>query len=394
MKIKISAPFRAICKVKADPAGERRFISALIFYKIPFGEISSGNGEISFFIRSRDEEKIREIAKSIEAEVSFTLTGIPATIQRYRHRIGLPIGAAIAVLMIILSSKFVFDIEITGNKNVTTEKIEAELDSYGFRLGTYIPSSDIDGICKRIAAENEAISWISINMRGTVAHVEVREKKSVEITDTSSPSNIVAMYDGQIVSIEAHGGKSEVKAGQTVKKGEILISGIIDSPALGYRTVRARGRVLARVTRVFSASEELTRTIKTYTGLKTTRKSVKFFSKIINLFKNSNISYEKYDTIETEERLSLFGTRLPLSIITKTYTEYTEDEISISMAEAERAAIEKISKVIGDEAEEMEILYRQQEIERDNEKCTVTVHLECICDISKEQKIGGTPSNE
>lgn len=380
---------RGLYKIEIKTGDARRIISALVFERIPFGEITSDNDGISFLCRRGDIDRIAKIGEAAGLSISSHPTGLAALIQRYKRRIGIPIGAMIALIMVILSSEFIFDIEISGNERVDSKVIEEELSSLGFRLGAYIPSLDCGEICKRIASENDEISWISINMRGTVAHVEIRERNDAKVIDTSSPSNIVAAYDGQIVSVEAYGGQSKVRAGQTVKKGELLISGIIDSPALGYRTVRARGRVFARVTKVFSAEEELLRSIKIYTGRKTVKKTIKIFSKSINLFKNSNISYEKYDTIENEERLSLFGARLPISVITRSYEEYNESSVLISSEEAEKVAATRISKMIGEEAALCDVLYRHTDTYTDTEKCRVTVYLECICDISTEQKIGG-----
>jgi similar to stage IV sporulation protein len=126
----------------------------------------------------------------------------------------------------------------------------------------------------------------------------VRETVAADVVSTAQPSNLVAACDGQIVSVTAYGGKSEVRAGQTVRKGDVLVSGVIDSEALGYRLVRARGEVIANVTKRFLASAPLETVEKVTTGNVKTEKTIKIFSKKAELFKKTNISFEKYDTIE------------------------------------------------------------------------------------------------
>jgi similar to stage IV sporulation protein len=98
-------------------------------------------------------------------------------------------------------------VNISGNRYITSEEIYERLDAYGFRIGSFIPSVDTDGICRRIVLESGNIAFMKINMRGTVASVEIQErKKDIEPEDTDTPSNIVAGYDSQIERIEVIGG--------------------------------------------------------------------------------------------------------------------------------------------------------------------------------------------
>lgn len=378
---------RGLYRVTVGAEGIKPLISAAVARNVPFGKIEKDGEGYSFLVRRRDVAEIQEIAQRAGVEINAVRTGLPALIKKHRLRVGIPVGALLAALMIILSSRFVWDIHISGNERVTDEEIEAALDGYGFRLGAYLPALDIEKICRMIVIENKDISWISVNIRGTVAHVEVRETKSASVEDVSEPSNLVASRDGQIVLVEAYGGKSEVKAGQTVKKGDILVSGVIDSQALGFRLVRSRGKVYAAVTKTFSASVPLSSFEKIYTGNEKVKKTVKFFSKSTELFKNTNISYEKYDTIEKTERVSLFGIRLPIFVTTVTYAEYTEIPRTITEEDAYSAACDTAEREKIIDTKEDRILSQSESKSTENGVCTVTITVECVTDIAAEQKI-------
>ncbi|MBO4354461.1 MAG: sporulation protein YqfD [Clostridia bacterium] len=378
---------RGLYKIYADEGAARRVLSAMVAAKIPFGAVGRESGKAVFFARKKDVDKIDAIAKRVGADIVAERTGFPAFIKRYRKRLGLAVGAVLALFLVAFSSRFVWDIKITGNSTVPTGEIIAALDAYGFRLGTYIPSADVIGIGRKIAIENENITWMSINIRGTVARVEVRETTAPSKESLAEPSNLVASSDGQIVRVEAYGGKSEVKAGQTVKKGDLLVSGVVDSAALGYRLVRARGSVYASVTKTFTASVDTSSHEKIYTGEEKAYKTVKIFSKTAELFKNIDISYEKYDTIEETERLSVFGADLPIFVKTVRYVEYIEKPLTLTDEEALKKAREAIAVQAAAELENDEILARYENVTYENGVCTLKVLVECVTDIASEQKI-------
>ena len=379
--------FRGLSEIFAPCADARRVLSAMVASGIPFGDTSSYGETVRFTVLRRDRKRVLALAQKAGIDVSFRDTGLPAFISKYKKRIGLPVGAALAVILIVMSAKFVWNVRISGNTSVTQDEIETMLASHGFGIGAYLPSLDLDDISKRVAIENDAISWLSVNIKGTVAYVEVRETAEAEKEELSTPSNLVASSDGCIMLVEAYGGKSEVKAGQTVKKGDILVSGVIDSPSLGYRLVRSRGHVYAGVSRTFSEEAPLTLTVREYTGREKTEKNILFFSKNAENIKKINTTYEKYDTIEKTERVSLFGIELPVFIRTVTLLEYTEKQVVIGEETAAENARKTISDRIKEELSENKILNIYESVVSGNESVTVSVTVEFVADIAREQPI-------
>ena len=61
------------------------------------------------------------------------------------------------------------------------------------------------------------MSWVSINIFGTKAVLEVKENSETpQIADSTTPMNIIAKKDGQIVLVEGHKGANAVKEGDVV----------------------------------------------------------------------------------------------------------------------------------------------------------------------------------
>ena len=385
--MKFSDKFRVIYSVRFPRGFSRAFVSAMICADIPFGDVEFDDGECVFTARRRDVSRIRETAERLGVEARFELCGFPRVIYKYRRRAGLLVGAVAAAAIMFISSRFVWDIEIPDGEKVSAEQIGQALEDNGFFLGAYLPTLDISSVCKKAAAQNGDLSWLSINMRGTVARVEFRETSDAETEAVSPPSNLVAAQSGQIVRIESVGGKNVVRVGQVVKAGDILVSGVIDSEALGYRLVRSRGEVYAAVTKTFSATVPLTLTEKTPTGRTKTEKNVIFFSKKAKKDKNIDTTFEKYDTIEKTERLSAFGIRLPVFVVTTTLVEYEDARITLSQDEAKaraaEAAFSELYKVCG----KSEVLSVFENAVCDGEGVTVEITVEYIANIAAEQII-------
>ena len=72
----------------------------------------------------------------------------------------------------------------------------------------------------------EDYSWISINIKGTVAYIEVKEHiPPPKRIDASEPCSIYAARDGVIASITSYMGYEVLSPGDSVTAGDLVVSG-------------------------------------------------------------------------------------------------------------------------------------------------------------------------
>ena len=256
-------------------------------------------------------------------------------------------------------------------------------------MGTFIPSVDTETTEQALVLDIDGLSLVSINLRGTIAHVEIREREpNTEIVDRNTPSNLIATTDGQLEALQITGGVAAVKLGETVKKGDLLVGGIIDSSALGYRLVRARGEVLARITKTYQVEIPFENTEKVYTGKIISQKSIKFFSKTIKLFGKDSISTPSCDKIESEKRIYLFGfIALPVFITETRFVEYEFLPKILTQQEALISAQKQIFVLREQELSDAEILGIHTSVIEDGNTLKMIQQVECIMDITEEVKI-------
>ena len=57
------------------------------------------------------------------------------------------------------------------------------------------------------------IAWISVNVKGSVAYVEVREYKPGGAEESKEPANVIAATGGKITQVSVFRGRAAVKIG-------------------------------------------------------------------------------------------------------------------------------------------------------------------------------------
>ncbi len=285
---------------------------------------------ISFFISQWDEKKLRGLLEK-KAFGKYTLIrhGLPARVVKYRMRVGLAVGFLLSAVCMFLATRVVWSVEIEGQSALSEEAVRSILSAEGVEEGVWLSTIDAEEKQLQILVNHPEISFVAINIYGNHLKVQVRERdKEPLIAGDHDPYNLVAATGGSILRCEVMEGQTVVGVYESVKEGDLLVSGLVDIQDRGYRIVHARGKVFARTTRKFSVMVPFVATEKRYTGQEMRKKTAIILGKSINLFLNTGISYPLYDTITVYDGVSLFGkSTLPLRTKTVTYLEYVEKEV-------------------------------------------------------------------
>ena len=361
-------------------------------------------GELTFSILEREYKRLLTLAAGIPFHTVRRL-GLPQLVGRYRKRLGIPLGLLIFLLLTKLSTQYIWEVTVSGNETLTDAEVQECLEALGCGIGSYIPSVDFYNICHEFILENESVSWISVNMVGTTARVELieaRPKGSIEDGGNETPSNLLAAFDGEIVRTETASGMIAVRAGQTVTKGQLLVSGVVD---VGHQEegrfvlVRSRAKVYAKTKRTLEVVVPYETVKKTTVGRETLKKSLKFFGKSIKLKENSSILPDGCDIIVENRRIVLFegdtmtgGIPLPISVITEYRETVTEERVTLTEEEALRTAGIEMSALFSKELPDAEILSRTVRTEvrtlEEGEALALIWEMTCIEDIAVESPIG------
>lgn len=322
-------------------------------------------------------------------------SGLPRLIGKYGKRWGVLVGIVLFSVIVWLSTRFVWYIDVKGNTTVADSEIIANLEEMGFTYGTNFNKIDFDVLCNKYLSTYDDLCWIFINMEGTHAHVEVRELVDYKNENSDSVKNIVASEAGTIVLVRAKEGKPMVKVGDKVAKGDLILSGIICVADDTVRFECSGGEVFAEVLREFTVIVPKFREKKHYTGEYFEKKELIFLKNRIKLFGNYGISYTNYDTINRRKQISLFGeAQLPIFIETKRFSEYTlvREELAQHELEAEKKRL--LSKGIKEALSGGELLNVEYTEEETQDEVIFHCSISCIADIAEPVTVGDENTTE
>ena len=228
--------------------------------------------------------------------------------RRLRRRAFAAALMAAVLLLLLWSRAYVWDIEISGNVNVTQGEILSALAQCGVEPGACWLGWNQDQLRSRMLVLLPDLAWMTVNIYGSRAEVIVRERiKKPEMTESGTPASLVAARSGIIVQVTALEGSPSVRKGQAVLKGETLIDAKMTDIRGEERFVRALGEVRALTFYEETAVCPSQMLKKAFTGRESSRWALEIGSLRIKFYGNSSNYGEDCDKIYTEYRLGIKG---------------------------------------------------------------------------------------
>ena len=340
-----------------------RFINICTTNKILIWNLKREKGvKLHLNIGIQDFYRAVEVARKLKCKVKIEKKrGIPFIINKYRKRKLFLISLIIILVALYVSSNYVWNIEVQVEDNLKLENIENDIQEVGLKTGMKKNKVNVEEIVNKIRLKRNDISWIGVNLDGTNAIVKiVKAKETPKIIDEKEFTNIVAKKAGTITQIIAQNGTAQVKVGDKVETGQILIQGTMEGKYTGIRYVHSLGEVKAIVQYTKTVQIPLKEERNVETGNKETKYKINFNKFQINFYKTLS-KFKIYDTIEEEKKLRIFS-NLYLPISVKKITNEEEEKVSkeYSIEEAVEKGTRQLEEQIEAEIEEKQNILRKK----------------------------------
>lgn len=301
------------------------------------------------------------------------------------------VGMILFLVLLGLSSQFVWNISYDGVEHTDIKKLEEATKKAGIRRGMLKINLKSGYEMKDIILNNtDDIAWAWVYVKGTKVIVKVRENIiPPEVFDPDVPCDIIASRSGLIKSITTIRGRCVALENQMVAPGDTIISGTYqfeDKP--GYQ-VHASGSVKAETEHIRSGVYKQSYCYKKYTGRKRHKVRIRLFSLDIPLFIKEDVSFDYYDIEEKDYDLKIAGNYLGMGVSVKTAKEYFEEKEPISFDATVDFAQKELEKEISKELLfGAELIDKKTETEKiDEETVKVTVIMNFIEEIGTEKRI-------
>lgn len=313
--------------------------------------------------------------------------GIYFTLKRHRDKIGFAAGAIFAAAVVLFLNLFVWEINISGNKAVSSEEIMATLANSGLKTGTLRTAHDARKIEWNIMNDNKEIAWATVNIQGCCVNVVVSEtRREAEMKyDDDKPVNIIAAKYGVIRKIDVFDGQGVVKVGDAVMKGDLLVSATFEDRHGKLTLKHSRARVMAETDYEITVELPLEQVIETTGGVKKSVKGIEIMGLSIPL--GSSRGCEGLPAEKEEKELHFLWIRLPIKELCTKYFTVKRNTITYTAEQAKGGAFQLLEQRETEEMNEMEIISRKTEEKIANGKYIITATYDCIMNIAQEQDI-------
>ncbi|SNX55246.1 sporulation protein YqfD [Thermoanaerobacterium sp. RBIITD] len=387
LAIKLWNFFKGYAIIKVEGLSIEKFINLVISKNIYIWDVERiGFTTIIAKISLKGFKLLQPYTRITNCKVSIVeKRGLPFIILYLKRRRMLVAGALLCMILAYVFSIFVWSIDVKSTKNIDEKSILTELNKLGLKAGVSKSSINISKIQQQFLIDMKDAAWIGIDLKGTKAFVKVIEKTSPPvILPENVPCNIIAKKDGIIYKMTVLEGDAVKKVGETVKTGDVIVSGVIERPNTETRFAHSNGIILGRTWYEGYADVNLTKQENVRTGKANTITRISIGDNNLTL-SPKKIDFKSYD----KEEKMITSNNSPIKIVRETYYETMPITKKLSRQEAEKVAIEKalenIKPALGKDAKIVSKKENTSMININIVRADITV--EVIEDIGTQEKI-------
>ena len=294
------------------------FLFGLTSCGISISKIKRKKQELKFVASSVNDAAIVQNANKCGLSIKqIGQTGFIKFIKEMPYKIGAILGIIYSVFCVMHFTGTVAAVEMVVPQNHTCtnhsscifkeenlSKLKQYVDQY-VRVGEKY-STDTKALQNQVMANFELVENCSIEKQGYKVLIYLTEAvgKTVGLA-----KQIVATNNCVISSITTYSGKALVKAGDVVKKGQVLVDSVGD--------VLPRADIMAKVWYVGMAVHNTSQTILKETGKLFKSTSIELFGKQVLQAKKCDFKYYKLKTNSSY----ISNMLLPIKKVTNTYAE-------------------------------------------------------------------------
>lgn len=376
-------------RFKADGGSSERFLNHCARSGINLWNIKGGK-ECEACVAVQGYRALRPCARKANTKLKvLDKHGFPFATKGIRKRKGILYGTVLFFLVLYLLSIHVWSIEIVGNETIPTQQIRMELTRQGITTGTLKSKVHPLELQQKLMLKFPKISWLSVNTRGCSAEIHLQEKVDrppmIE-KEKQNFCNIKASQTGQIISMEVYMGTPQVKEGDAVVEGQLLISGVVENNAGEVALKHAGGKIIAETTHNFTTEVNLKQTVKRKTGQMVTRRSFCLFGARIPLtFEGKPDASYQAQGIHTD--VKLMNSVLPLSIYEETWTQEKTETVTLTKEQAIAQAQNSMQKKIKEELKDAKVITSSATEKITGTKLIYDLFIKCEENIARESEI-------
>lgn len=333
----------------------RRFLNLCRKKEIDLWKLQfKSNDQIQMSLWYRDYDRLEPILQKINAKVVLLeKRGLPFFYRRHKIHFMFGIGLCLCVISIICLNLFIWKIQLSLDGGITKEMILDELAEANITYGTRKSKIDLIKLQEKVKEAFPSVTWVGLEVKGTKLSISIRENTNSneeeinqnQTRSSLSANDLIATTSGRIHSIVTQIGVPKVKAGDEVKKGDVLVSGKVpimndDQTLRTYIYRNAKASILLETNYQYQKEIPLRQRKRVYTGKSNTLSFVRINHSMFCM--EYKKKYPLYEVETTIHQLKLYDDfYIPLYWGRINYLEYEEKEEILTEKKAERILVDE-----------------------------------------------------
>lgn len=358
------------------------YLRWLIKQKIEAKDINNIiHNKLELTIHNRNYNELNKYSKTYKVKI-IKKQGVLKMFDDIRKNSFVLVSIMLAVSFLYFLSNIIFKIEIIYNDKEIIEKIKNELKKYDIEKYKLKKNYNyLNQVKEKILNNNkDSLEWLEIIEDGTKYIVKLVERKTEQKQNEFEYQSIVTSKDAIIMSIKASSGEKIKEINDYVKKGEVIVNGLLTKPDGTLIYQKAKATITGEVWYKIDIEYPLAYYEEKLTGKSKNVFVINFFNYKIPIF-----SYSKYKEFKIKTNNIIENRIIPISLSKEKQYEvevkeeiYTwEEAISNAIETSKKKILENNSKII--EIKKIEILNKQSI----DSKVKLNLFVSVIEDITK-----------
>ncbi|MCM1242621.1 MAG: sporulation protein YqfD [Roseburia sp.] len=324
--------------------------------------------------------------------------GLPFFVPKIKKRKIFAAGLIICLFFWMFTARYIWDIRIDGNYSLTDDVLLDYLESQGVHTAMKKENLQIEKLEMQLREEYDMITWASLKIDGTTLIIQIRENEVPEYDSSGqqaqetgehadSPEDgkdLVASKDGVIVYMITRRGIPQAAVGDTVEKGQLLVSGAVpvyndDTTVRRYQYYAADADILIAYDKSLCVERKTAYQDKEYSGREKRILLLGLKEKEWNL-SAGKVPFETYDISGEKKQLQLLDHLfVPVFYGIKYAREYTIVEKTHTEEEMQQIMQEEWDKILLTlEEKGVQIAQKNVTINKSRDKWTLNVRMQLM----------------
>ena len=272
-----------IIKIKIEGLNFSRIVNALIDEGVLIKNLKQKTKSAVFDIKKSQETRLKSVCNRFHKKyIILSENTFINYLKKARYYLGFIFAAILSMIFVFVFNMYIYKVNVSVDKNMNLnlESVKTLLNDNNVVGGMKKSDVDILKIQNMIIASRNDISGCKVEQKGGVLDIVIYPGK---LKEDVNKDDIYSKHNAVITNIEVFAGSSNLKIGDVVKAGDLLIKN--NNGAAG----RIKGKIYYFDYLIYNENQ----IVKQKTGNVFECSNIMFFNKTTNK-RNKNLNFSNY----------------------------------------------------------------------------------------------------